>query len=201
MSFPRLLEVALAGTLRQEPPEMITDHESASAETRLLRGASYEGLRRLAGRPLETPDVAVRVEPAPLDTVPEIPPAAAIRLREILDESGQASLDEWLSLAAERHMRVPALSIPDLLEYVRIERDADLDDLLAQVGGERLAWVARLNPDWQFAAYADPEQQLALGPPHERVNALRRIRRQDPHRGRALVQDLWPSEPGYTRPK
>jgi hypothetical protein len=204
MSFPKLLEAALAGTLRQAPPGAIGDHEAMSTETRLLRGASYEGLRRLAGRPLERIDRLVPLEPASPEVLTEIPPPAAVRLLELLD--GRTDLlPEWLRFVAARHLRVPPLSVPDLLEYARAETDSesdsDLRELIREVGGERLAWLAGLNPDWHFAAYVDPEQQVALGAREERVSALRRIRRRHPARGRELLLDLWPSERPDARPK
>jgi hypothetical protein len=202
MTFPKLLEVALVGTLRQEPPAGLVAHEQLSAENRLLRGASYEGMRRLAGRPPERVEDAVSIEPAPPEVLAEVPPATEVRLHEILDEGPTAGLiREWLQLAVARKLRVPPLSLSDLLDYARTETDADLHDLIAQVGGERMAWLAGLNPDWQFAAYADPEQQFARGSRDERAVALRRIRRQDAGRGRALLQDLWPAERGDARPK
>src|SRR5438067_5419318 len=203
MNFSELLEVALAGTRRQAPPEAIADQEEMSAETRLLRGASYEGLRRLAGRPLERTDSLIPPPPPP-KVWTEVPPAAAVRLLEVLD--GRTELwPEWLQLAVGRRLRVPPLSLPELLEYARLETDsdseADVRELINQVGGERLAWLAGLNPDWHFAAYVDPEQQLARGAREERASALRRIRRRDPARGRELLLDLWPSERADARPK
>ena len=83
MSFPKLLEIALVGTLRQEPPASPVAHQELSAETRMLRGASYEGLRRLAGRPLERTDSLIP-PPAPAEVLTEVPPAAAVRLLELL---------------------------------------------------------------------------------------------------------------------
>lgn len=200
MSFPRLLEVALAGTLRQEPPAVLAGQEALSAESRLLRGASYEGMRRLAGRPVERAEGGLPIEPAKSEVFAEIAPAAAVRLAEIL-EARPELLREWLQLAVDRNLRVPPLSLPDLLEFARTESDSDVRELIVLVGGERMAWLAGLNPEWQFAAYADAEQQLTLGLPDDRVAALRRIRRQDPARGLKLLQELWTSERGDARGK
>jgi len=200
MSFPRLLEVALAGTLRQEPPPVLAGQEALSAERRLLRGASYEGMRRLAGRPVERAQGGVPIEPAQSELFAEIPPAAAVRLAEIL-ETRPELLREWLRLAVGRNLRVPPLSVPDLLEHARTESDTELRELIVVVGAQRMAWLAGLNPEWRFAAYADPEQQLTLGLPDERAAALRRIRRQNPARGRELMHELWAAERGDARQK
>jgi hypothetical protein len=64
----------------------------------------------------------------------------------------------------------------------------DVHDLVMQVGGERLFWLASLKPEWHFAARVDAEAQFALGAPEERARALRRIRRQNAAHGRELLQ-------------
>src|SRR5690348_8859098 len=99
MSFPKLLEVALTGTLRQEPPAAFESDTLLSAESRVLRGASYEGVRRLAGRAVERIHEHVPTEPARPEVLAEVPAAAAARLPEILETWPQL-LPEWLHLAA-----------------------------------------------------------------------------------------------------
>ena len=53
MTFAELLDTALAGTLNQAPAlDGVTAAQDLSPELRMLRAASLEGLRWLAGRPL-----------------------------------------------------------------------------------------------------------------------------------------------------
>jgi hypothetical protein len=176
MSFGTLLESALAG------------FENPAPAVRLLRSASHEGLRRLAGRPLDPVENVIAVEPSSPEVLPAISAAAGVRLLEILTER-PALLLEWLGLAALAQRRVSHDCLPDLLEHAAAR--GETHDLVMHVGGERLVWLANLNPEWRFAARIDPEQQLAQGTPTERARALRRIRREDPARGRALLEDLF----------
>jgi hypothetical protein len=199
VSFPRLLEAALAGTLRQDPPDVLPGRPGLAAEARLLQGASFEGLRRLAGRPLERVEGLATSEPAPPEVRAEIGGRATARLGELL-EWRRDLLPEWFELVAARNLRLPHVVLPDVLEYGRGVRDRERELLLA-VGGTRLAWLARQHPDWQFAAYADPAEQFAVGGPDERVSGLRRVRRQDPARGRELLQEAWAAERGEQRAK
>ncbi len=196
MSFGALLEAALAGTSRQVPPSSLPAFDGLTPEGRLLRGASYEGLRRLAGRPADATRDAAAVEPCAPETHAEINSRAAARVPEILAERTEL-LSEWLNLVAARHRRVPHIYLPDLLEFARFR--PDVLDLVVQVGGQRLAWLARLNPDWQFAATAEPEEQFTLGTRDERVRALTRIRHEDPARARELLQETWTAESGDMR--
>jgi hypothetical protein len=196
MSFGALLEAALAGTLRQVPPSSLPAFDDLTPEGRLLRSASYEGLRRLAGRPVASARDTAAVEPCEPETQAEINSRAATRVPEILAERTEL-LGEWLNLVAARHRRVPHMYLPDLLELARFR--PDVLDLVVQVGGERLAWLARLNPDWQFGAAAEPDEQFTLGTRDQRVAALTRIRRQDPARARQLLQETWTTESGDMR--
>jgi hypothetical protein len=200
MSFGALLDAALAGTVRQLPPSVLADSTQLPPEARLLRSATYEGLRRLAGRRLDRQaDDLQLLDPCPPETRPEVPAAAAARLAEILTDRPEV-LTEWLTLAVAHGARVPHALLPDLLDYAALSA-AHVEDLVIQVGGERLGWLAALNDDsdWQFAAACDPEERLALGTRAQRAHALRIIRRQDPRRGRALLIQALATESGESR--
>jgi Family of unknown function (DUF5691) len=200
MSFGALLDAALAGTVRQAPPSVFTDSTQLPPEARLLRGAGYEGLRRLAGRRLhgQTSDLLV-LDPSPPETRPEVPAAAAARLVEILTDRPEV-LTEWLTLVAARGARVPHALLPDLMDHAALSSE-HVEDLVILVGGERLRWLAGLDDDsdWRFAAEFDPAERVALGTRAQRVHALRSIRRQDPRRGRELLIEVLATESGESR--
>ncbi len=200
MTFGGLLDAALAGTLRQAPPSVVTDDAELSAEGRLVRGASFEGLRRLAGRRVQhdTADL-VQVAPCPPETKPELPAAAAVRLLEILSDRPDL-LPEWLALAVARGGRVPHAYLPDLLDHAA-ECDETIQDLVIELGGERLVWLAGLDPDseWRFAARVDTANAVAFGGREERVRALRWLRRHDPAQARELLVEALASESGEAR--
>ncbi|HLZ27795.1 MAG TPA: DUF5691 domain-containing protein [Chloroflexota bacterium] len=188
MSFGTLLETALAGSLRRDPAAVLPAFADLPPEDRLLRSASYAGLRRLAGRPLDPVAAVVVVEPCGPEALKAISPAAGARLLEIL--AGQpALLLEWLDLAEQGKWRVSHDCLPELLDHAIAH--ADIHDRVMLVGGERLSWLANLKPEWHFAARIDPDEQFATGTPTERARALRRIRRQNPARGRQLLEAVF----------
>jgi hypothetical protein len=93
---------------------------------------------------------------------------------------------------------VPAIWLPDLLDIGR-SLDVAERELLLEVGGGRMVWLAKLNPAWAFAVYADPEEQFTWGSREDRGVALRRVRSRDPARGRELLGATWRSERGEVR--
>jgi hypothetical protein len=200
VSFPELLDAALAGTARRDPPAALPALESLAPESRLLRGAGYEGLRRLAGRAApEGAETDPRPVPCPPETLPEVSPGAAARLREILARCPE-HLAEWLGLCQASGRRLPAVLLPELLDYARGHPDVlDLLDLLPPVGGERLRWLAAQNPAWEFLAPGDPLATFETGRRDQRVRALRTLRRQDTARGRDLLAAAWDAESPDTR--
>jgi hypothetical protein len=162
-----------------------------------MRGASLEGLRWLAGRPLEQPEPGAAVEPAERETLAEISPAAAARLADIVERRPEV-FREWLQLVCGRRLRVPPMLLPDLLEVGRFQAVLE-QELIVEAGGARMAWLAKLNPAWAFAAYATPEDQFAWGSRDDRAVALRRIRRRDRAHARDILRATWPSERGDAR--
>ncbi|HEV7666443.1 MAG TPA: DUF5691 domain-containing protein, partial [Chloroflexota bacterium] len=198
--FADLLDAALAGTVRQDPPAALPVLGQESKESRLLRGASFAGLRHLAGRPFTSPPDAIHVEPAPPETLDQVPEAAGKRLANILDRR-PGLLPEYLSLVADHNLRLPHELLPDLLDYAaaRLAAHDDLSDLLAATGGLRVAWLAAQRPTWSFAAPFDADRQFERGQLDGRVRALRAIRRRDPERGRTLLEQTWSGENSEAR--
>ena len=117
-----LLDVAMAGTQRREIPGALPAFDNLPPESRLLRGASYEGLRRLAGRPPDPVENVIAVEPCGPETRPGVPALAGARLVEILTDRPGLLL-EWLGLAAGGGWRISHDCLPDVLDYARSHPD------------------------------------------------------------------------------
>jgi hypothetical protein len=200
-----LLSTALVGTRRRPlavPAEAgaigaltgaITEQDAASA---LLDRAAVHTVHRRAGA--LTAPARPGVTPAPADSRPEVPAAAAQRFAGLAaDGGGRDLVREWLSLAAERDLALPAQHLPALLDL--LGRRPELAELGAKVGGERMRWLAALRPEWGVAQRADSDADWIEGTLAERVWALSNLRAKDPAAGLARLAEAWPDEPPAER--
>ncbi|MEU9656898.1 DUF5691 domain-containing protein [Streptomyces chartreusis] len=215
-AWEELVTAALLGTERRTPPGCPPGREAPVA---LLDAAAVETVRRRAGlRPARAAD---RPQPAPEDSRPALPPAAARRLAMLLaDRPGAGSggrrgtapdlvelLPEWLARANDRGLAPPPEVLPALLDAARGR--TDLRPAALTFAGPRAVWLARLNPDWRFALRATPGGGAAL--PHlddpakvqqlwqeglfaERVALLSAIRAREPEAARELLVTTWATE-------
>jgi len=146
--------------------------------------------------------IPVRTDEAPPAACPPdarvmCPPAAAGLLRRILQGEHASLVGEWLTLAARQFMRVPADTLPELLD--RALRDSRLRSPVITVAGTRATWLAAHNPDWSFAiagasadALAELWEQSADG--RTRLAALQQLRVLDPDRARSALEKSWAEE-------
>jgi Family of unknown function (DUF5691) len=196
VTFAPLLEAALEGTLRRSPPAALPASDDDPAELRLLRGAAYEGIRRLAGHVPGVDDTAVQVDPCPTETSPAAPAASVRRLLEVM-LNRRDLLPEWLELARARGVHLPPAVLADVLEHMR--ELPHLHALLPHVGGQRMAWLAMQNPAWSFVAPFDPLDRFQNGDVDERRRALRVLRSQDAAHARRLLTESWAVESAAAR--
>ncbi|WP_433171776.1 DUF5691 domain-containing protein [Actinoallomurus sp. CA-150999] len=167
---------------------------------RLLEQAAVLTARRRAGwRPVTAEPIA----PAPAETAPIVPPAAAVRLRRILSGEYARVLPEWLDAAAHSGRRVPAHLLPDLLHKGRSDRA--LRPSIARAAGRRGVWLAMRNLDWAYLVVAsggdsaqDPEV-WKTGARAQRVAHLMRLRATDPATARTTLSSTWAREPAPER--
>ncbi|MEU5028514.1 DUF5691 domain-containing protein [Streptomyces milbemycinicus] len=152
-----LVAAALLGTERRTPP--ITPRPGQDAPAALLDAAALSTVRRRAGlRPAASRPAPA---PAPEDPRPSLPPAARSRLAMLLagrsaPGSGRRSapdlaelLPQWLAMANQYGYRAPDALLPALLDAARARTDLRPEALT--LGGARVLWLARLNPEWRFA--------------------------------------------------
>ncbi|MEV0406227.1 DUF5691 domain-containing protein [Actinoallomurus sp. NPDC050550] len=167
---------------------------------RLLEQAAVLTARRRAGwRAVAAEPIA----PAPAETAPIVPPAAALRLRRILSGESARVLPEWLDAAARSGRRVPAHLLPDLLHKGRSDRA--LRPSIARAAGRRGVWLAMQNLDWAYLVVAsggdsaqDPEV-WKTGARAQRVAHLMRLRATDPATARTTLYSTWAREPAPER--
>ncbi|MGW0984694.1 DUF5691 domain-containing protein [Streptomyces sp. NPDC002486] len=211
-----LVTTALLGTDRRTPPGAAPGPDAPAA---LLDAAAAQTVRRRAG--LRPARAAERPQPAPRDTRPPLPPAAARRLAMLLaDRPGPSGggrrgtapdltelLPQWLTAANARGFAPLPHLLPALLDAARGR--TDLRPAALEFAGPRALWLARLNPDWRFALRATPGGSAALPRPEdddrvqrlwqeglfaERVALLSALRSREPAAARDLLATTWATE-------
>jgi len=151
----------------------------------LLIAAARSGIGELGGfLPI---NVEGTQNPCPAETRAYMPPAAAELLKRILAGEFDATLSEFLHLAAVRGLLVPPEAIPSLLGLGKKE----LRSSVMQVIGERGKWLAERNPSWAYALGRDPFDAWEHGARLERIAALEQIRAEEPAKARAWLQSAW----------
>ncbi|SNS43925.1 DUF5691 domain-containing protein [Actinomadura mexicana] len=197
---------ALLGTERRDPPALAEapgdgGGHGGDKAGRLLDQAALLAVRRRAGQVPSGP-APEPVALAPVEDAPAVPRAAAVRLRRILGGEQIRVLPEWLDAAAARGLRVPAQSLPDLLERGRSDRM--LRSSIARACGRRGVWLALQNTDWAYLVGSgdDPgggPEVWETGTRNRRVAYLTMLRETEPERARELLQGTWAKEPAPDR--
>ena len=183
----------LGGALGAAYPALV--RVESDAATNLLRVAAaasaYQRCGRTPGRSQETPP-----SPCPQDDRPTCTPAAAALLRRILQGEHESLLQTWLTLAARHAVRIPADTLPGVLDLAN--KSPKLRHLVRATGGGRARWLAALNEDWAFAILGDSPEALATiwetGTGMARHEALQWLRQLDPERARTLLEASWAQE-------
>ncbi len=136
--------------------------------------------------------------PAPIaapDTPRPCPPRAQAVMTLLLRGLHPAGLEaQWLRLLHHHGGYLPAHMLPKLLDAAT--RQPALRPALLPVLGERGHWLARLQPDWNWAAGIDADAApWETGTPEQRMAALRHWRVRDPQAALAALAAAWSSEP------
>lgn len=197
-----LLTAALVGTGRKlfAPPagadalgQLLGHLAAAKPERALLQALGVVALYQRAGQmPAENP--APLPEPSEPDDRPLCGPVAAQHLQLMLAGQYPDLLPEWLAAVAEAGRRVPPECLPALLDHGQMR--PELRPAILAVIGQRGRWLARQNPNIDYAAVSerDPEKTWETGRAAARLAGLRQLRQTEPGRGLALLQSTWGQE-------
>lgn len=187
---------ALAGL--GEPLDGLLPADAGSIESRLWLAIGALDLWQRSGFQNAPAQDRPAQQPAPAEQLRPCPPRAEALLTLLLRGAHPAGLlSEWLHLLAEHGGRLPARFLPNLLETAA--RQPRLRPLVAPLLGERGRWLARLQPDWDWAAAGDAAAQRTLvwetGSIEPRAAVLRAWRENDPAGARQALIDVWTTEP------
>ncbi|MES2260756.1 MAG: DUF5691 domain-containing protein [Pseudomonadota bacterium] len=172
---------------------------AATPEERLWLSLGALDVWNRAGYRPATATSAGDSAPSGDETLVACPPRAESTLALLLRDVHPSLRAEWLRLAAQRRCRLPARLLPAALELGTRQRE--LRPLIDAVLGRRGHWLARRNPDWDWACDADdtaPSQATALwetGSIEQRIAALRAWRAADPQAALQALGAVWGSEP------
>jgi len=181
-----------------EPLDALLPENGSAIEARLWLAIGALDLWERSGyQAAQVPNQA-DTPAAPTDPLPPCPTRAEGMLALLLRGVHPAGLlSEWLQLLHRHGARLPARFLPNLLEAAM--RQPRLRPRVAPVLGERGHWLARLRPEWQWAAIGFDPAQRALawdtGSIEQRVATLRAWRDDDPAAARQALMDAWTTEP------
>jgi hypothetical protein len=167
-----------------------------STEKTLLRAALTTYLWELAGSraaPGARPEKAV----APPPGQALVSEASAWRLAGMFGGTHRELVPEWFALAAQGRRVLPAHWLPTALNALSQEERSRF----AAVLGPQALWLAQMNPGWSVrASDVEPsEERWGHGTLKERTAELRALRKQDPDRARAWLEQAWSTEPPEAR--
>jgi hypothetical protein len=170
-------------------------------EFALLGAAALAMTHWRAGKKPAKLSPACKLPPCGPETSPTCSEAAAACLRQILSGEFHDALPEWLTLATQYRRTPPHDTLPQILTHAA--RVPEIQDAVVGAVGERGRWLAARNPAWRdLVADADVEAEARAwrsGARARRLEAFRRIRRQEPSRARDLVAASWANESAEDR--
>ncbi|RFM30117.1 DUF5691 domain-containing protein [Deminuibacter soli] len=118
-------------------------------------------------------------------------------LKQVLDEDSVPLLEYWLIQCAAKTQLVWPEFLPGLLNLAVKEKR--LRELVVQCSGERGAWLASLNTEWQYFITEDMETVWQTGTLEQRKQVLRNMRSTDAATAREWLIQTWPQENAATR--
>lgn len=168
----------------------------------VLTCAAVAGMRALAGRRCNA-NVQL-IEACPAETRSAATASQSAILELLLASPDAALIQEWCLLARARGVRVPAGSVPALLDWWARQpsRSPEVFDATGACG----VWLAGLNPVWRKPVAAseipvDADEVWETGSSADRASLLLAVRRADPPRALAMVRATWDADGAEERRK
>ncbi len=118
-------------------------------------------------------------------------------LQDIVSEENVPLLQLWLTHCNKHKQIVTPPFVPLLLTVG--EQHKKLQTLIRCCTGNRGAWLAVLNPHWDFGSTGTEEEIWQTGTIDQRKIALQQIRRNDPALGLQWLKQTWQQEDAATR--
>lgn len=203
-SWNDIINIALLGTAKKQldTGSLPAPLQAAAGTVLASRGTDREEqflqLASLVLNYRQSGAMAVAGGPSTMTAcAPETKPycgATAIQsLHHTLDSENIPLLYLWLELCMRNNQVLPPEYLPRILESA--SRHKSLRNLAAACCGKRGEWLAQFNREWNFSVVADTTEEMwENGTTAQRLEALTRIRGEQPAEARALLQATWPKE-------
>jgi uncharacterized protein DUF5691 len=186
--------------LQSATPEgtLIGSLADASAEQRMLLAGGVRSIYRLAGYAPQRLDIPM--EPAPVESKMVCPPHVADLIHQLLN----GRTNDLLREALERMTAAGLILPPEMLPLALGATTAAQRPLMAQVVGERGAWLGDFNSAWSWVRDvqirpldeipADADTIWQEGTPTDRLQVLAHWRATNPAKARAEIAAIWRQE-------
>jgi hypothetical protein len=124
-------------------------------------------------------------------------PLAQAVLADVLETGSISLLRFWLEHCNGARRIVQPEVIPVLLNVG--VKTKSLQSLITACCGKRGLWLQQFNEEWRWHKTETGEEAWQTGTLLQRKEYLAELRKTDPAKGRALLQQTWPQEPAATK--
>jgi hypothetical protein len=212
--WQELVSTALIGTQRHQNEISINScseklnsilnqiNSSNDTEQKLLSLAATLSVYQKVGQ-LPNKTTLTKLEPADLDDLP-ICKGANEFLLQTFGGKYKSIFPEAINLLANLGKRVSPDMLFPLLDYARYSKDFYL--IIRQIIGKRGQWLARFNPNWQYAKELNLtantiEETWKTADQNTRTELLEILRKNNPKKARELLLTTWQKESANARTK
>lgn len=163
----------------------------------LLQLQALESIKSRSGFQTVAAEASALPEESDSETLNYISSKSRKLLTWIMGQEYKALLPEFIGLAIRHRRILPPEHLPQLLEIAHHQqRKGKLDQNILQCGGNRMRWLAQLNPDWQ-QLYAPEKVEMAQwenGSMEQRKVLLKKLLQHSPKEAKTLLLESWEGE-------
>lgn len=202
------VNLATVGTEQSDNPvveiasplaELLEQLPESGPEAKLLLAVAGLQLQQKAGY-IPPQDRRSLPPPDEVDERPICSQDAMRYLHVMLTGHYEKAIFEWFRAVAERDQRIPAESLPLLLDTGR--KQPELQSYIAPLLGQRGLWLAQegRSRKWDWLRL-DVEKVWNEGKTAERIHLLTRLRQTEPDQAREMLEATWTQENADAREK
>lgn len=121
-----------------------------------------------------------------------VSPVAHQILQDIFDTGSISLFEFWLQHCFSANKIVQPDAVAALLDAGT--KNKQLQSLIHKCCGKRGEWLMQFNDAWKYPFTSDEDELWQTGTSEQRKKILAQIRKNEPEKGRELLQQVWPQE-------